>query len=456
MIIPPSLSNDNCYRHGSSSRKSIRALTNVIAPTLVIVQNERNVPSLALSPGRIRSGDGEEGIGKRTEEAGTEVNSYRLTILLISALLLVVTSCSNKTISLGSFGKRDDLTFAGTVEQQEVRVGSKVGGRVREVLVREGDQVEVGQALLNFDTAELQTLVAQAEARVGQQTARLERLERGARREERAQAEANAAAARAALDAVRSWPRAEELAQAKSAVAASEAELGQARATFERVRRLRESGDLSQQEFDAARFRLDQATARVDIERRRLDLFNNGSRAEEIRQAEARYRLASETERMVLAGPRTEELTEARAQLAEARARLSQIHLQLAEGTVLAPTRAVVEVLPVRPGDLLIPNQVVARLLEEDRVWVRIYVPEPSLGLIRVGQRCEIRIDSFADRTFSGSIEQINSQGEFNPRNIQSRDERNHQVFGVRVRIDNRDGTLKSGMAAAVSVKNGS
>ena len=61
-------------------------------------------------------------------------------------------------------------------------------------------------------------------------------------------------------------------------------------------------------------------------------------------------------------------------------------------------------------------------------------------------------IDTFPDRIFDGVIEQINSQGEFTPRNIQSRDERNHQVFGVKVRIDNREGILKSGMAAEVKL----
>lgn len=378
--------------------------------------------------------------------------SYRQVVLMATPMLAVLISCGGRSLSLSSFESRDATVFPGTVEQQELRVGSKAGGRVREVLVREGERVEADQPLVRFDTAELQTLVSQAEARVAQQVARLERLAKGARNEERAQARANAAAAKAAFDAVRNWPRTEERVQSESAVAASEAELGQARATYQRARRLSETGDISQQELDSARFRLDQATARVSIERQRLELLRNGSRSEEIRQAEERYRQAEEAERLVLAGPRPEELSEAQAQLVEARARLEQVRLQLLEGTVTAPARARVEVLPVRPGDLLTPNQVVARLLEEDRVWIRIYVPEPSLGLIRVGQQAKIRIDTFTDRTFTGSIEQINSQGEFTPRNIQSRDERNHQVFGVKVRLDNSDGILKSGMAAEVRV----
>lgn len=374
-----------------------------------------------------------------------------LIIMRLIALAAVVSGGGCRKTDL-PFTGNDDVIFPGTIEQQEVRVGSKSGGRIAAVLVREGDRVEAGQELVRFETMELQAQLEQARARVAQQESRLARLERGARPEERAQARAATAAARAALDAVQNWPRNEETAQARAAVAAAEAERGNARTTFERVRRLRETGDLAQQELDAARYRLDQATARVEAETQRLALLLNGSRDEERRMAEERHRQAAAAERLVVAGPRREEIDDAQAQLAEARARVEQIGIQLAEGVVSAPTRARVEVLPVRPGDLLVPNQVAARLLEEDRIWVRIYVPEPRLGLVRVGQTVRISVDSFPDRTFSGSIEQINGQGEFTPRNIQSRDERNHLVFGVKVRIDDRDGTLKSGMAAEVRI----
>ena len=103
------------------------------------------------------------------------------------------------------------------------------------------------------------------------------------------------------------------------------------------------------------------------------------------------------------------------------------------------------------PGDLLTANQNVARLLEKDQIYVRVYVPEPQLGLIRVGQKAKLKVDTFPDRFFDGVIEQISTQGEFTPRNVQSRDERNHLVFAVKVRIDNREGKLKAGMAADVT-----
>jgi multidrug resistance efflux pump len=357
-------------------------------------------------------------------------------------------SCANT-----SFGFKKENPFSGTIETREIRVGSKVGGRVVAALVEEGQEVRAGQPLVRFDVAELEAQRMQAEARIEQQQARLERLERGARPEEKAQARAVTETARANLESIRNWPRPEEIEQARASLAAAEAEVNNAEAAFQRAQKLFSTGDISQQEFDAARFRLDNTRARRNAEKKRLDLLLNGSRKEDIRAAEERYRQAQEAERLVLAGPRAEEIADARAQLSEAKARLEQTKVQIAEGEVRAPATAIVEVLPVRPGDLITPNQTIARLLEKDQIYVRIYVPEPQLGLVSVGQKAKIKVDTFADRAFDGVVEQINSQGEFTPRNVQSRDERNHLVFGVKVRIDNREGKLKPGMAADVTLE---
>jgi HlyD family secretion protein len=368
--------------------------------------------------------------------------------LWLLGLALGTAACAD-----GRFGfrKEQPLLFSGTIETREIRVGSKTGGRVLAVLVEEGQPVKPNDQLVRLDVADWEAQRAQAEAKIAQQRARLERLLRGARPEEKAQAHAATETARANLEAVRNWPRPEEIEQARAAVAAAEAEVNNAEATFQRIQRLRETGDISQQEFDAAKFRLENVRARRDAEKKRLDLLLHGSRKEDIRAAEERFRQAQEAERLVLAGPRAEEIAEARAQLAEAQARLDQIKVSLAEGQVLSPANALVEVLSVRPGDLLTPNQTVARLLEKDQLFVRIFIPEPQLGLVKVGQRTKVKTDT--NELFDGTIEQINSQGEFTPRNVQSRDERSHLVFGVKVRLDNREGKLKAGMAADVTLE---
>jgi multidrug resistance efflux pump len=377
--------------------------------------------------------------------------------LIRGLLLAVLASAAVLYISRanGGFGfkKEEPLLFSGTIETREIRVGSKVGGRITRVLVMEGQEAQAGQTIVSFDIADVEARRVQAEARIAQQQARVARLERGARPEEKAQASAATETARANMEAVRNWPRAEEIEQARASLAAAEADLNNAEVTLQRASKLYSTGDAAKQEFDAAKFRSDNARARRDAEKKRLDLLLNGSRKEDIRAAEERFRQAREAERLVIAGPREEEIADARAQLIEAKARLEEIKVQIAEGEVKSPAKAIVEVLPVRPGDLITPNQTVARLLEKDQIYIRVYIPEPQLGLIKVGQKAKIKVDTFHDRAFAGVIDQINTQGEFTPRNVQSRSERNHLVFGVKVRIDNREGLLKPGMAADVTIE---
>lgn len=369
------------------------------------------------------------------------------------ALACAVICCGSCADGAFIFKKENPMLFSGTIETREIRVGSKVGGRVSEVLVQEGQEAKTGQPIVRFDVSEVDAQRMQAEARIEQQQARLERLERGARPEEKAQARASTETARANLEAVRNWPRPEEVEQARASVAAAEADLNNADISFQRASKLFSTDDTSKQELDAAKYRLDNARARRDAEKKRLDLLLNGSRKEDIRAAEERFRQAQEAERLVLAGPRDEEIADARAQLAEAKARLDQIKVQVAEGEVKSPSNALVEILSVRPGDLITPNQTIARLLEKDQIYIRVYVPEPQLGLIKIAQKAKIKVDTFTDRAFDGVVEQINSQGEFTPRNVQSRSERNHLVFGVKVRIDNHEGLLKPGMAADVTLE---
>src|SRR5262245_45849760 len=144
-------------------------------------------------------------------------------------------SCAN-----GGFGfrKEDPLLFSGTIETREIRVGSKVGGRVTEVLVLEGQETHAGQTIVRFDVAGVEAQRLQAEARIAQQQARLERLERGARPEEKAQARAATETAHANLEAVRNWPRPEEIEQARASLAAAEADLNNAEVSFQRPSKL--------------------------------------------------------------------------------------------------------------------------------------------------------------------------------------------------------------------------
>jgi HlyD family secretion protein len=194
--------------------------------------------------------------------------------------------------------------------------------------------------------------------------------------------------------------------------------------------------------------------ARVDVKRAE-DLFAAKTiSAAEREQAVTRARsldrnseAAKSRYDLLVAGTRPERLALARAQLAE-------IEAQLKEMKVVAPSECVLEVLGVKPGDVVGPNRELATLLLPQHLWVRVYVPEPWLGHLKLGDPAKLSVDSDPGTEFSGQIEQIARAAEFTPRNVQTVGERIQQVFGIKVRLNNEQGKLRAGMAADVSFPN--
>jgi HlyD family secretion protein len=144
----------------------------------------------------------------------------------------------------------------------------------------------------------------------------------------------------------------------------------------------------------------------------------------------------------------------AKTRVAQARAQLADIDAQLAEMQVVAPADSILEVLSVKVGDVLPGNREAATLLLTGHLWVRVYVPESWLGLIKLGEHVRVRVDSFPGKDFDGVVEQINRQAEFTPRNVQTVADRIKQVFGVKIRLPSNDDRLRAGMAADVYFPN--
>ncbi len=355
-------------------------------------------------------------------------------------LLLVVTGlvAAATAYSMGWFHRDTTLQGSGTVEARNIRVGSKVGGRIDKIVVREGDTVEPGQLLISFDDKEL--LASLAESR-----AAAEKAQRGFRPEEIAEARAAAAQAKAEYDQRKNGYRQEDIAAAQADFDRATADEVRTHLDFQRYDALAAKDLVSKQQRDTAEANWKMALAQKQNAGHKLDELRRGYRPEEIAAAEARYHQTQATLEKYERGNRREDI-------AAAKAALDYDEARFRERQVLAPAAATVEVLDVRPGDLVPPNTPVATLLERDQIYVRIYIPETEIGKVHLGQKAEIRVDSFPNQTFAGVVEQINQQAEFLPRNVQTREERVHQVFGVKVRIDDSSHRVLAGMAADVKL----
>jgi multidrug resistance efflux pump len=150
---------------------------------------------------------------------------------------------------------------------------------------------------------------------------------------------------------------------------------------------------------------------------------------------------------LLLAGTRPERIAQTKAQLAE-------LDTQLREMRVVAPSDCVLEVLSVKVGDVLAPNQQVATVLLTNRTYARVFVPEPWLGHICLADTAQVRTDAFPGKDYTGQVEFIGRAAEFTPRNVQTVEERVKQVFPIKVRLDTSSGELRAGMAVEVVFPN--
>jgi multidrug resistance efflux pump len=342
------------------------------------------------------------------------------------------------------------LVYSGTIETREINIGSKIGGRVTAVFVEEGQRIPANAPLVTFDAPELQAQRAQAQATVDQAAADYNRLQRGNRPEEIAQADATLHEREALLLEAQNGPRPQDIAQAQADYAAAHANALDAAATYERMKPLAAKDVISRQQFDSYTAQRDNTAQLAKSAQQRLSLLKAGTRAEDIRAAQARYQQALDADKLMHQGFRRQDITAGKGRLTQAQARVAELDASLAEASLHSPTAALVETVSVRPGDLVPANQIVLTLLESDQLWVKVYVPETDLSRLKIGQPADVTVDSLGDRTFHGHIQEISSAAEFLPRNVQTRDDREHEVFGVKVHVDNPDGILKSGMSATV------
>jgi HlyD family secretion protein len=301
---------------------------------------------------------------------------------------------------------------SGYVEATEVRVGPQVGGRVLEVAVEEGDRVAAGAVIARLDTADIELALRRAEAERDQASAQLRLLQAGARSEDVRQARAQAESARAD-------------------VSAAESELQSATADLQRFEALLQANSGSRKQRDDAATRKSVAEARVAA-------------------AEGRLRAASETVAKLRAGSRPEEIASARARVAAANAQIAQMEKSKADAVLVSPVSGIVTLKMVRAGEMVARGTPVVTITDLDHPWANVYVDEPMVPNLRLGQTVTLVTD--AGQRLAGEITYISPKAEFTPRNVQTAEERSKLVYRIKVTVDNREGILKSGMPVEAEI----
>ena len=272
------------------------------------------------------------------------------------------------------------LIVSGFIEADQVRVGSRVGGRVAKVLVAEGQMVSKAQPLFQIEPFDLQQRMAQAEGELAAAQAEHARLTAGFRPEEIAQAQGKRDRAEAILARLEAGPRPREIEIAQQKLQGAQANLELAEAELKRMTPLARAGSTSQSELDRSTREAKVAQTQWQVAEKELALLQEGTRKEEIAEAKAALADAQGALKLVQTGYRQEDIAQAQARVQAASAMVAQIHTLMDELTVSAPTDCIVEAIDLRPGDLVGANAPAVSLLETSKLWVRTYVPEGKLA----------------------------------------------------------------------------
>jgi multidrug resistance efflux pump len=209
---------------------------------------------------------------------------FNKTIFIVLAMALLISAAAAWGYLIGR-EPANRLVLSGTLEADEIRVGSKVGGRVASVLVEEGQAVKQGEAIIRFEGRDLEPMRQDAVAAVAQAEANLQKMQSLSRPEEVAEARAEAEAAKSSLELARNGPRPQETEAARAELRATQADYEVARLNLERLEELARSGVASRQDYDNAKGNFDRARARSEAAGQRLDLLLSGTRREEIERA---------------------------------------------------------------------------------------------------------------------------------------------------------------------------
>jgi HlyD family secretion protein len=355
--------------------------------------------------------------------------------------------------------RKGELSYSGTIEATQSHLSFQAGGRILSVLVQEGQAVVKDQLLAELDPAEFRSRLEQAKAGLDRSVKGKEQAEtllavyEKTLPDEAVRAEAGVRVLASQLDEFRAGNRTQEVERAKQAMQGAAAILEDAKKNLTRYESLFRNGTVSEKEWDSVRLRYDTTLREYERGREAYDLAKEGSRTETIRTAEARLAegqavLKQARSNLLRIDAARKDVEAARSGVAAARAASDQVSIQLDYAQLKAPGPGVITSRNTEPGEVVTPGREVLTLSQLATVDLKIFVDETEIGKVKPGQKAEVRVDTFPDKSFAGAVTFISPEGEFTPKIIQTKKERVKLVYLVKVSLPNPGLELKSGMPA--------
>ncbi len=291
-----------------------------------------------------------------------------------------------------------EFVLYGNIDQKEIELAFLDAGRIAEIFAQEGDYVKKDQVLARLDTKRLEDTIQIAKAKEAQANANLDRLKNGT--------------------------RPEEIAQARASVNAAKAQANFATSQYKRADDLHKNNALSKQDYENSLQAYNVANAELELQEKNLEL--------------------------ALIGPRDEDIAQAQALLLESQKNLEALYTQLDDANLKAPIDAIVNRRLLEAGDIASAQKAVFSLAIMSPKWVRAYISEPQLGLIKEGMKAFIYSDSHPNNPQEATVGYISSVAEFTPKYVQTEELRTALVYEVRLYLEDAENKLRLGMPITV------
>jgi HlyD family secretion protein len=341
------------------------------------------------------------------------------------------------------------ITMTGRIEGDNAAVAAKTGGRIQEIMVREGDQVRAGQVIAVLDDDQLKAREGAAKSDVQMAEARLVRSQQQIGVLQLQLDESHLGVDQARLDAQG------RVHQAEAQVAAAEAQLAQAQAAYsqvlhdaEQLTKLARQGVVSENEGLRARSAAEAQSAVVQAARKQVEATHGGLTVARASHLNPQIRTAQSSAIQQQIAQAQADVNAAQADIERARAQYQEARANRNDLRIVAPFDGTVATRAAEPGEVVVAGTPIITLVNLGQVYLSAFVPEGQIGRVRVGQRARVYLDSDPQRPLDAVVARINPEASFTPENTYFRDDRVRQVFGVRIQLADAGGFAKPGMPA--------
>jgi HlyD family secretion protein len=353
----------------------------------------------------------------------------------------------------------EELYYSGTIEARSAGLSFQVSGRLMDIPADEGHLVQEQQVLAVLDQSEYRARCEQAEANLEGAVRNLERAEtvlalyKETLPNDVVRAEAGVKVLLAQLGELEAGSRRQEIERARLAYLAAKDIMEEAGKDKVRFEKLFEKNLVSEKQWDQIRLNYETALKEFERAQETLKLFEEGARKETIETAKARVEEGRAVLDQAKANLKKIEGAEKEVEVAQAGVKAAQSALRLAEiqlehTRLRAPFEGVITSRNVERGEVVSPGQEVFSLSDLAKVELKIFVDETEIGRVKPGHKAQVRIDTFPDKRYMGTVSYISPEGEFTPKMIQTHKERVKLVYLVKIAVPNPNHELKSGMPA--------